>query len=160
MDLEYDVAAIIEAGLLGGLIMVVPLYMGRAMAPQQMRMDLLLLLGTMTPMRLPLPAAYLAGGMMHAGASVLFAFVHVGLFEVTGINADLVLWGLLFGLGHWVISGMMMGMMPLLHPLVAKGEMENPGPFALNMGPMTAMGFLMLHLLFGVAVGGLYEAFL
>ena len=160
MDLDYDVTAIIGVGLLGGLIMLVPLYMGRAMAPQQMRMDLLRLLGTMTPMRLPLPAAYLAGAMMHAGASVLFAFVHVGLFEVTGINEDLVLWGLLLGLGHWMFSGMMMGMMPLLHPLVAKGELENPGPFALSMGPMTATGFLMLHLLFGVVVGGLYEAFI
>ena len=39
MDLDYDVAAIIGAGLLGGLSMIVPLCIGRAMAPQQMRMD-------------------------------------------------------------------------------------------------------------------------
>lgn len=160
MDLDYDVAAIIGAGLLGGLIMIVALYMGRAMAPQQMRMDLLLLLGTMTPMRLARPMAYMAGAMMHAGASVLFAFVHVGIFEVVGINDDLVLWGLLFGLFHWMFSGMAVGMMPLVHPLVRSGEMENPGPFALSMGPMTAMGFLMLHLLFGAVVGALYEAFI
>ena len=49
-------------------------------------------------------------------------------------------------------------MMPLMHPLVAKGEMENPGPFALSLGPMTAIGFLMLHLLFGGGGGALDEA--
>jgi len=42
-----------------------------------------------------------------------------------------------------------------MHPRIKDGELENPGPFALAMGPM---GFLMLHLLFGVAVAALYEA--
>ena len=160
LDLDYDVAAIIGAGLLAGLIMLVPLYMGRAMAPQQMRMDLLRLLGTMTPMRLATPMAYMAGAMMHAGASVFFAFAHIGIFELTGVNNDLVAWGLLFGVFHWLIVGMALGMMPLMHPRIADGELENPGPFALAMGPMTAMGFLMLHLLFGVVLAALYEAFI
>ena len=111
----------------------------------------------MTPMRLATPMAYMAGALMHAGAGVFFAFAHTGIFELTGINNDLVAWGVLFGFVHWIFSGMALGMMPLMHPLVAKGEMENPGPFALSLGPMTAIGFLMLHLLLGGG-GALYEA--
>ena len=43
------------------------------------------------------------------------------------------------------------------HPLMRSGEMQVPGPFVKNYPAMTAMGFLMLHLLYGVVVGGLYE---
>lgn len=159
MDLDYDIAAAIGVGLIGGVAMVVPLYMGRAMMPERMRMDLLLLLGTMMPVSLSRPMAYLSGAMMHAGASILFAFAHVGVFVAADIDSDFAAWGLLFGAVHWMLSGMMMGMMPIMHPLVRRGEMENPGPFATSMGMMTAMGFLMLHLLFGVVVAVLYEAF-
>jgi hypothetical protein len=158
VDLDYDVAAIVGAGILSGAIMVVPLYLGRAMMPDLMRMDLFYLLGTMMPMRVERAVAYVLGAMMHAGMSVVFAFVHVGVFEVAEINDDLPLWGLLFGLVHWMISGTMMGMMPVMHPLVRAGETENPGAFALGMGATTAMGFLMLHLLFGVLVGTFYES--
>ena len=37
--------------------------------------------------------------------------------------------------------------------------MEAPGPFALGYPSMTAVGFFMLHILFGVVVGALYTAF-
>ena len=50
-------------------------------------------------------------------------------------------------------------MMPVLHPLVRTGALENPGPFATGMGPNTAMGFLVVHLLFGVVVAVFYDAF-
>ncbi len=158
--MDYDVAAAVGAGLIGGTAMIVPLYMGRAMMPQQMRMDLFLLLGTMMTPRIDRVMAYMMGAMMHAGASILFAFAHVGVFVAADIETDLAAWGLLFGAVHYMLSGMAMGMMPMMHPLVRAGELENPGPFALSMGPMTGMGFLMLHLLFGVVVGTLYEAFI
>lgn len=158
--MDYDIAAAVGAGVLAGTVMAVPMYMGRAMMPAQMRMDLFLLLGTMMTPRIDRAAAYVMGAMMHAGASILFAFAHVGVFVVADIDSDFAVWGLLFGAGHWLVSGMAMGMMPMMHPLVRDHELENPGPFAMSMGAMTAMGFLMLHLLFGVVVGVLYEAFI
>ena len=36
--------------------------------------------------------------------------------------------------------------------------MQAPGMFARNLPAMTVMGFLMLHLVFGLLVGVLYEA--
>ena len=56
-------------------------------------------------------------------------------------------------------SGMVLGMVPSMHPLMKSGRMGSPGAFALNCPPMIAMGFFMLHMLFGILVGALYTAF-
>ena len=156
--MEFDAAAAIGAGLIGGAVMALMLYMDRAMMPAQMRMDLFYLLGTMTPMPLSRGMVYMAGALMHAGASVVFGLAHAGVFDAVSVDADLAAWGLLFGAVHWMIAGMALGMMPMLHPGVRAGRVADPGPFAVKLGPMTAMGFLILHLVFGVLVGALYEA--
>ena len=72
--MDFEPGAAIVAGLIGGGVMLVFLYMGMAMMPNQMRMNLLLMLGTMM-----LPAgvmAYAAGLMMHAAASIAFFAFH------------------------------------------------------------------------------------
>lgn len=51
-----------------------------------------------------------------------------------------------------------MGMMPIMHPRIRSGQMSAPGVLVLNYPAMTAAGFLMLHLVYGVVVGGLYAA--
>ena len=42
--------------------------------------------------------------------------------------------------------------------VIRGGEMDDPGAFAVGFPRMTTMGFLMLHIAFGVSVGALYEA--
>lgn len=154
MDFEAGWAAV--AGLVGGAVMTAILYMGIFMMPSQMKMNLLLLLGTMM-----VPAgvvAYLMGAMMHAGASIVFGLIHGAVFSGADITDAAAAWGLLFGLVHWAVVGMALGMMPMMHPRIRSGEMAAPGLYALNYPPMTAMGFLMLHLVYGVLVGALYSA--
>ena len=48
-------------------------------------------------------------------------------------------------------------MMPVMHQGIRNGVIGAPGVFALGYPPMSAMGFLMLHILFGVLVGVVYE---
>jgi hypothetical protein len=154
MDFEVGWAA--GAGLMGGAAMTAVLYMGIAMMPNQMRMNLLPMLGTMM---LPMgPMAYVAGGMVHGVMSAVFGLVHAGVFAGLDIESATAAWGLLFGLVHWAAAGMALGMMPLMHRGIQKGEIEAPGYYALRLGPATAMGFLMLHLLFGLLVGVIYGA--
>ena len=118
-------------------------------------MNLLYMLGTMmTRSKVP---AYVIGAMMHAMMGVVFALIHTGLYQAFDLETSLVAWGLLFGFGHWLIVGAGFGMIGVMHPLMRSGEMQAPGPFVKNYPTMTAMGFLMLHLLYGVVVGGLYE---
>ena len=168
--MSFDAGAAIGAGLISGAVMSVLLYMGIAMMPRQMKMNLFLMLGTMMVSNKPLasvagativsnkPMAYMAGAMMHGVMSIVFGLIHVGLYAAFGLESSLVVWGLLFGLGHWLISGIGLSMVPSMHPLMKRGQMEAPGAFALNYPPMTAMGFLMLHLVFGILVGTLYTA--
>ena len=152
-----DFPALLGAGLLGGLAMTAILYMGMAMMPSQMKMNILRLLGTM--MFRNTTVVYVAGIMMHAANSILFALIHVGIYEAVDLDSNLAAWGLLFGGIHYMVSGMAMGMMPMMHAGIRSGTVSAPGAFALRYPAGTVMGFLMLHLMFGVLVGVLYDVF-
>ena len=142
-----------------GAVMGMGLYMGIAVMPNQMKMNLFLMLGTMMVFRGG-PMAYVMGAMIHAVASIVFALIHVGVYNAFGLETELVAWGALFGFVHWISSGMGLGMMRFMHPLMRRGEMDDPGAFALKFPAMTAMGFFMLHIVFGVLVGTFYEVFI
>ena len=93
---------------------------------------------------------------MHGLMSIVFGLIHVAFYNALGLESGLVAWGLLFGFVHWLISVVGLSMVPSMHPLMKRGQMESPGAFALSYLPMTAMGFFILHLVFGVVVGALY----
>ena len=154
--MSFDGGAAIGAGLIAGAAMSMLLYMGIAMMPKQMKMNLFLMLGTMMFRRGPM--AYVAGAMMHAMMSIVFALIHVAFFTALDLETSLVAWGIVFGVIHWMVSGMGLGMMPTMHPLIKRGDMAAPGAFARSYPSMTAMGFLMLHVVFGALVGASYSA--
>jgi hypothetical protein len=171
-----NVEAAAVGGLIGGAAMVVVLYLMIWMFPQQMKMYLLLLVGTMfVPAG---AAAYAVGLMMHAMMSVVFGLTHGALlaaFDVESVGLGIGL-GVLFGLGHAVISGAMLGLMPLVHPRMRPAQpklvpamaglspgpneqlLDPPGFFGLNYPPLTVVGFFMLHIMFGLIVGAVYGA--
>jgi hypothetical protein len=154
--MDFEPGWAILAGLIGGAAMATTLYMGIIMLPDQMRMNLFMMLGTMM---LPVGAAALVmGAMVHAGMSVVFGLIHGAIFSAADIDSTWAVWGLLFGLAHWAFAGTALGMLPAMHPRIRDGELEAPSFFALSFPPMTAMGFLTLHLVFGVIVGALYGA--
>ncbi len=153
--MDYNVGAAIGAGLVGTAAMTVVLYMGIWMLPRQMTMNLLYMLGTM--MTRNRVAAYVTGFMMHVGLGIGFALVHIAIYQAADLETGLAGWGLLFGLGHWMMAGMAMGMIGSVHPLMRSGELAAPGLFVKDYPAMTAVGFLMLHLLYGLLVGLLYQ---
>ena len=152
-----DFPATIWAGLIAGAAMTGALYMGMLMMPGQMKMNLLYMLGSMLFGERTM--IYMSGAMMHAVNSVAFALAHVGLYQAFDLDENLALWGLAFGAVHWVITGMALGMMPMMHRGIKEGRQQAPGAFAMSYPMGTVMGFLMLHLMFGVLVGVFYEAF-
>ena len=152
-----DYPAAIGAGLISGAVMAGMLYMGIAMMPAQMKMNLFYLLGSM--MFRQRVMIYMAGAMAHGVLSIVFALIHVGIYEAVDLESNLVAWGLVFGFVHYMGTGMALGMMPMMHPRIRAGELQAPGAYALSYPKATAAGFLMLHLLFGVLVGALYDAF-
>ncbi len=156
--MNYDYPAVIGAGLIAGAVMLIPIYLGRMMMPDQMKMDLLKMLGTMM---MPVSGmTYGAGLVIHAMMSIIFASLHIAFFLWLDIDSDLALWGLLFGAVHWVVIGMVFGMMKSsIHRGIRDRVVDAPGFFGLKLGMMTVMGILMVHLIYGVLVGALYESF-
>ncbi len=154
--MDYNVGAAIGAGLVGTAVMTVVLYMGIAMMPRQMTMNLLYMLGTMITRNKG--AAYVVGAMLHTMMGIIFALIHTGIYQGIGLESGLAGWGLLFGFAHWLVLGVGIGMVGVMHPLMRSGEMQVPGVFIKNHPAMTVMGFLMLHLLYGLLVGVLYQA--
>ena len=168
-----DIGAAILGGLVGGGVMIALLYMGMMMMPQQMKMNLLLLLGTML---VPVgAAAYMVGLMMHAMLSIGFGAVHGLILDAADVTSggDGALLGIAIGLAHAVIVGMALGMMPMLHPrlrgstpsipMLPKADagedvLDPPGFFGFNYPMPTVAGFFMLHALFGVIAGLIYGA--
>ncbi|MCH8063404.1 MAG: hypothetical protein IH861_12995 [Chloroflexi bacterium] len=153
--MDFNIGTAIVAGVVATVVMTIVMYMGKAMMPQQMPMNILHMLGTM--MTRSTGPAYMMGAMMHGVMGVIFALIHVALFVAFGLEA-LVAWGILFGVVHWVIAGMGMGMMNFVHPVIRSGEMMAPGAFVKNLPMMNVMGFLMVHVIYGLVVGGLYQA--
>ncbi len=153
---EFELGSAIGAGLVGGIVMIVLLYAGIMMMPDQMRMNLLYMLGSMMGMRGG--SAYMAGLMMHLVASAAFGIVHAAIFAAADIDDSELLWGALFGLGHAMITGMMLVMMPAMHREMQAGRLEAPGAFGISLGRPTAMGFVVLHVIFGAVVGVIYAA--
>lgn len=156
--MDYDIVAAVVAGLVATGVMTAMMYMGRAMMPAQMPMNILYMMGSM--MSRSSGPIYMMGFMMHFGMGVMFAIVHTALYQAIGLESELLVWGLLFGAVHWVIASMGMGMMGSMHPRIRDGELAAPGPFLKNFAMMSVVGFLMLHLIFGLIVGGIYEAIL
>ena len=153
--MSFDAA--VYAGLIGGAATVIPLSVGIAMIPSQMKINLFLLLGTMMIFKGGM-MAYAAGAMTYAAMSIEGALIHVAVYRGIELESQLAAWGLPLGFVQWIVVGMGLGMIPVMHPLMRSGQMNAPGAFAMNYPAMTAMGFLMLHVLFGVAVGSFYTA--
>ena len=154
--MEYSFGAAIVAGVVGTVVMTALLYMGLVMMPRQMTMNLLYMLGTMMTGNKVM--AYGIGTMMHGTMGIAFGLLHIAVFQALGLVSAVALWGLLFGFVHYLIVGMGMGMIGTMHALMRSGQMPAPGLYVRNFPAMTVMGFLMLHLVYGLVVALLYEA--
>lgn len=125
-----------------------------AMAPMMgmPKMDIVDLLSTMfgKPNRI-------MGWMMHFMMGVIFALIYILLWSL-GVGSPTWINGLIFGGVHWLIAGLVMGMIPLLHVGIKKGQVQAPGLWMTNNGGMMAfVGGSMGHLVFGVVVALVYN---
>jgi len=122
-----------------------------AMAPA-MGMPKMDIPGTLAGM---LPGDRLMGWIMHFLIGIVWAVIFA-LLWAAGIGSAGVLWGIVFGIGAFVVAGLAMPMMLSMHPQVQAGNMPNPGLFMSRMGMMATVGSLMGHVLFGLVVGLVY----
>jgi len=99
------------------------------------------------------------GWTIHFMMGVIFAIVYAVLWKA-GIGSATVGSGLIFGLVHFLVVGVMMGGMPMMHAGIKAGTVQAPGVLMLNSGVMGFMGGLIGHALYGVVVALVYGFFL
>jgi len=139
------------AGMAGGAVMSALMWMARMMG---MPANLEMMLGTMVTD--PGTTAWIIGFVMHLMISGAIALIYAWAFEHVTHRAGWLV-GAGFGVVHAIIAGMVMGMMPMMHPRMPNPVMP-PGAFLSNLGTMGVVAEFMLHMIYGAVVGAMYGA--
>lgn len=96
------------------------------------------------------------GWAVHFMMGVIFAIVYAALWTA-GLGSASLASGALFGVVHWLIVGLMMGVMPMMHAGIRAGTVPTPGVYMLrNDGLMAFMGGLVGHVVYGLVVASVY----
>ena len=138
------------AGVLGALMMVIVIWVGRT--TMAMTMSLAMMLGTMF---LTMgSSAWILGLFMHLAIGGIIGLVYAWAFEHVAHKADV--WtGVGFGFINALLAGLVMGILPAIHPRFPE-SMPAPGYFLWSMGMSGVLVLFLAHLLYGAIVGGMY----
>jgi hypothetical protein len=147
----------IIGAIVAGLAGTVVISMLMAMAPRMgmPKMAIWEMLGTMFSKEGNLAL----GWIMHFMMGVVFAIIYAALWAV-GIGSATLLSGVVFGAAHFLVAGLMMGGMPMMHAGIKAGTVQAPGVLMLNSGVMGLMGGLIGHAVYGLVVALVYGAFI
>ena len=142
--------------IVAGLVGTVAISMVMAMAPKMgmPKMDIVDMLSTMfgKPNRT-------LGWMMHFMMGIIFALIYTFIWSI-GVGSSTLLNGLIFGAVHWLVVGVVMGMIPMMHAGIKSGTVQAPGLWMTNNGGVMAfVGGLIGHMIFGLVVALIYNLF-
>ena len=146
-----NIVAAIVAGLVGTAAMSLLMVMGPRMGMP--KMAIWETLGSMFDSHGNNTLGWIAHFMMGA----VFALVYAALWSA-GLGAPTLIGGVLFGAVHFVIVGLMMGGIPMLHAGIKAGTVQAPGVLMLNGGVLGLIGGLIGHILYGLVVASVYAA--
>jgi hypothetical protein len=139
------------AGVLAGALMWVGMIIARAAGLLEMNMPMVLgAMVTQTTSR----GTLLLGIGIHLVVSGLIGFVYAAAFEA--IRRSNWWLGLIGGAINTIVGGLFVWMLPAIHPAMPE-VLPAPGPFGVNLGAMNVVGFVILHLLFGLVIGVVYS---
>ncbi len=148
-----NIIGAIVAGVVGTAAISMLMAMGPRMGMP--KMAIWEMLGTMFSKEGNLALGWIAHFMM----GVIFAIIYAALWAA-GIGSATWLSGVTFGAVHFLIAGLMMGGMPMLHAGIRAGTVKAPGVLMLNSGIMGLMGGLIGHVIYGLVVALVYGAFI
>ncbi len=171
--MTFNLLAALLAGLAGTIAMSAMMRATTAMGVTDMP-SMTLIQGTMVTD--DVGTANRIGVLTHVVmmGTIVFGIGYTALFTLLGDAS--VLTGALIGLGHGIVAGLAMAMMGSVHPRMTaptattrsegdvltitagQATLVEPGIFAKNYGPMTPVGLVLGHVLFGVVVALVYAA--
>ena len=156
--MSYSPVAAVGAGLLSGTVTVLAVYVSVFLVAEN-RLNVFGYLGSLVPRVSGTGWTTLAGILVYLALSALFGLPHAALHVAFDVESDIFTWGVIFGLGHWVVDGGLVAYLDGHHPGVRSGAVEPVGPFLSNLPMQTLIAFLGLHVLYGMFTGAFYDAF-
>jgi hypothetical protein len=151
----FQVWPAVLAGLIAGAIMEGPVYMQKGVG-LDVKQNIFRTWGRM--LGLHGGGGYFAGFLFHQVLSVVIALLYAGFFSAIGVTDRLWLWGLLGAAVHYLIAGIVVGVLPSVDPDDPRRVGEQ-GAYYKNYGMLDVGTFLMGHMSFGLLVGLLYGYF-
>ncbi len=145
----------VAAGLIAGVIMEMPVYMGKGVGVD-VKQNIFRTWGTM--MGLHGAPGYIAGFVFHEVLSAAIALLYAAFFSAIGVTDNFWLWGAVGAVVHYLIAGVVVGMLPAIHREIPE-RIPAQGAYYKNYGALDMGTFLMGHLTFGLLVGILYGYF-
>lgn len=138
-------------GVIGGAVMSLIMAMARNFMGMPVHLEMME--GTMLGLQ-PSTTTWVIGFIMHLIISGIIGIIYAFGFEYAAHRSGLGV-GIVFSLVHIIIGGIVMGMVPMMHPLVPE-QMPAPGYFMSKLGVMGMIAFVMLHIIYGAIVGAMY----
>ena len=147
VNVNHDIAIGLTSGLAVLFAIEIPRVLGLT------RVDLINILGTLI-YSADNPLAMSAGFLIFMAVAALSVFGYTMIFRSARRSGPLL--GMCLGLIHYAISGILIGMLPRIHPLIP-ALISPPGFFLAASGLSDFMGFLLGHLAYGALVGKLFD---
>lgn len=148
-----NILAAVVSGIVGTVIFSMVLILAPKMGMP--KMDIVGILGSMFKKE----GNPLFGWLAHFMMGIVFAVIYALLWNL-GIGSPTPVTGLIFGAVHWLIVGMVMGMIPMMHAGIKAGLVKAPGVYMTKQGGvMSFMGGLVGHMIFGLVVALIYRLF-
>ncbi len=141
-------------GLVGAIVMTILIYILKAVGQD---IDIPYLLGTRFLDIDNTTGVYSLGIILHLIAGALWGILYVFMITAMAVTPNWPI-GILWGFGHGIFIGVMMGILAENHPYIGEGKpISDPGILGSRWSVAVPYLVLILHVIFGAVTLGCYH---
>ncbi len=142
------------AGLIGAVILTLLIYL---LKPMGYSIDIPYLLGSRFIDINNTTGIYSLGIMLHLIIGAGWGILYVFMISAMAVTPNWPI-GILWGFGHGIFIGVLMGILAENHPHIGEGKtIDNPGILGRKWGVAIPYLFLALHVIFGASAMAIYH---
>lgn len=148
-------ASVFGAGVAGAVVVVLILTVARAIGITSFNISMII--GSIFTQALT-DTTWFIGFAIHLLLGGVVALMYASAFRklsesgaTPGAGA-----GAAFGVVHWMIGGILIGLVGLIHPLMPE-SLPSPGFFAVSYGLISMVVIFIAHMVYGAVVGSIYR---
>lgn len=142
------------AGLIGAVILTLLIYLLKSLG---YKMDIPYLLGSRFIDINNTSGVYTLGIVLHLIIGAGWGMLYVFMISAMAVIPNWPI-GILWGFGHGIFVGVLMGILSENHPHIGEGKaISNPGILGTNWGVAIPYLFLVLHVIYGASAMAIYH---